>query len=76
VLVLAFVAALLFFAKLTIGTEQRISTGTTPGGAWTYASNLHLAEVRASYREYLSVPGFCAKKAALREPLRSQGVEP
>jgi len=73
--VTVFAVMLLLFARLAVHTEQRIAAGIEPDRLFAYSSAVHLEEVRHSYREYLLVPGFTAKKAALLEFLEAHGVD-
>lgn len=56
----------LLFARLARHTEAMIAERTWPTEGIRYVSAAHVDEVAESYLEYLNVPGFDAKKAALK----------
>ncbi len=69
VLICLFVTSTAVFARLAVHIERsRNSAGTPsfPADRVRYVSSVHVKEVEESYFEYLSLPGFEAKKQALR----------
>jgi len=63
VLIYLFAASTAVFARLAVHIERSPSF---PADRVRYVSPVHVKEVEESYFEYLSVPGFEAKKQALR----------
>ena len=63
VVLLLFTAVGALFLRLAIRTEARIASGGLPGAG--PVRTFQLSEVEECYREYLRVPGFEDKKAAL-----------
>ncbi len=67
-----FVAVNVLFVRLAFRTERYIFDGVSAKAAGSI-HGVDLREVDESYAEYLRVPGFDAKKAALAEFLRNSG---
>lgn len=65
-LIILFVLTSADFARLAIRVETQIATGHVPTTQAKYISPVRVDEVEDSYCEYLNVPGFEAKKAALK----------
>jgi hypothetical protein len=65
-LVALFGVSVLLFARLARHTEAMIAARTWPTDGIRYVSAVHVDEVAESYLEYLNVPGFADKKAALK----------
>ncbi len=61
-----FVAANAMFVRLARHVEAQIATHSAPTDQIAYVSPVRVDEVESSYCEYLNVPGFEAKKEALR----------
>ncbi|MFQ5717100.1 MAG: hypothetical protein ACE5GQ_08360, partial [Nitrospinales bacterium] len=74
--VAVFVGTFSAFFHLAVQTENRIATGLKPDREFKYIDDFQRDEVYATYLEYLRVPGFVEKKAALREFLKANGIAP
>jgi hypothetical protein len=70
------VVAGLLFLRLAAQTEERITAGVRPTRPMRYAGSVELDQAREAYYEYLELPGFDQKKAALRAFLEANGVQP
>ena len=66
-LIALFGVSTVLFARLARHTEAQIAAHALPAEDVLYVSAVHVDEVAESYWEYLEVPGFEAKKAALKE---------
>jgi hypothetical protein len=64
-LICLFILANAVFVRLASRIEDQISTDSAPTDGVQYVSPVRIDEVESSYCEYLSVPGFEGKKAAL-----------
>ena len=65
VLVGIFIAANAIFVRFAVRIESNLSKRQFPLHQIQYVSSVYIGEVARSYREYLNVPGFQDKKAAL-----------
>ncbi len=72
----ALAGAGLLFVPLARSTERRIAAGERPPRPMAYVAAVELDQVREAYAEYLELPGFVEKKAALRAFLEAHGVTP
>ena len=64
------------FAGLAVQTEKVIASGLPPPRPFRHVATVPLQAIAASYREYLRVPGFEGKKAALASYLAAAGALP
>jgi hypothetical protein len=71
----AFVAQAALFARLAVRTEMRLASGAPPPRPFRFVGAAPVDESRASYAEYLEVPGFDREKAAVRRYLQWQWID-
>ena len=64
-----------FFARLAIRTEQHLASGAAPPRQFDYVGASLVDDLRMTYAEYLTVPGFDERKAAFRRFLAWQRLQ-
>jgi len=70
-----FVVQAVLFVRLGLRTYQHLASGAPPPRAFDYVGASPMDELRVTYREYLSIPGFAQRKAAMRRFLEWQRLE-
>ena len=60
-----FIVITAIFVRFAVRTERGLSERQYPLHQLQYVSSVYVREVAGSYREYLTIPGFQGKKAAL-----------
>jgi hypothetical protein len=70
-----FVVQAVLFVRLGLRTHQHLASGAPPPRAFDYVGASPMDELRVTYREYLSIPGFAQRKAAMRRFLEWQRLE-
>ena len=70
-----FVVQAVLFVRLGLRTHDHVASGAPPPRPFDYVGASPMDELRVTYREYDSIPGFTKQKAAMRRFLEWQRLE-